>query len=70
MLIKKVVLYMVDLSLVAVLITTCAGACIGLISQIQHSRCSSISCGWGLVSCTRTVPEIEEPSASLEDVNL
>ena len=57
-----------DLSLVAVLITTSASAIIGIISQIQHSRCTSISCLGGLFSCTRNVPNVEEPTAVIEPV--
>ena len=54
-----------DLSLVAVLITTCATAVIGVISQIQHSRCSKISCCGSLVSCNREVPDVIEPTVEL-----
>ena len=61
---------MVELSLVAVLITTCATACVAIISAIQNSRCTTISCGYGLFTCVREVPEVEEASASLEEVNL
>lgn len=54
-----------DLSLVAVLITTCATAVIGIISQIQHSRCSTIKLCGGLVSCNREVPDVIEPTIEL-----
>lgn len=56
---------MAELSLVAVLITTCATAVIGIISQIQHSRCSTIKVCGGLVSCTREVPDVVEPTVEL-----
>lgn len=53
---------MVDLSSVSVLIITCSTAVIGIISQIQHSRCSSLNLFCGLCSCVRKVPdEYEEP---------
>ena len=55
---------MADLSLVAVLITTSASAAIGIISQIQHSRCTQLSfCG--LCSCVRNVPDDVEPAVEL-----
>ncbi len=53
---------MVDLSSVSVLIITCSTAVIGIISQIQHSRCSNLNLCCGLCSCVRKVPdEYEEP---------
>jgi hypothetical protein len=57
-----------DLSLLAVLITTCATAVIGIISQIQHSRCSKIKCCGGLISCTREVPDVVEPEVDLSEI--
>ena len=57
-----------DLSLVAVLITTCATAVIGIISQVQHSRCSRIKCCGGLISCHREVPDVVEPSVDLSEI--
>lgn len=57
-----------ELSLVAVLITTCATAVIGIISQIQHSRCSKIKCCGGLISCMRDVPNDVEPSVDLSEI--
>lgn len=60
---------MVDLSLVAVLITTSASALIGVISQIQHSRCTQINL-CGLFSCTRSVPDVEEPPVELDNLRL
>lgn len=53
---------MVDLSSVSVLIITCSTAVIGIISQIQHSRCSQLNLFCGLCECVRKVPdEYEEP---------
>lgn len=59
---------MVDLSSVSVLIITCSTAVIGIISQIQHSRCTNLSLGFGLCSCTRNVPDFEEPTIELNTV--
>ena len=57
-----------DLSLVAVLITTCATAVIGIISLVQHSRCSRIKCCGGLISCHREVPDVVEPEVDLSEI--
>ena len=54
---------MVDLSSVSVLIITCSTAVIGIISQIQHSRCTQIKLG--CFSCTRNVPDVMEPTVEL-----
>ncbi len=59
---------MTDLSLVAVLITTSASALIGIISTIQHSRCSTIKCFWGLCDCARNVPDVVEPEVELTNI--
>ena len=56
---------MADLSLVAVLITPCASAASGIISQIQHSRCTKLDLFCGLCSCTRHVPDDVEPAVEL-----
>lgn len=61
---------MVDLSLVAVLITTSASALIGVISQIQHSRCTQLSLCGGFFNCVRKVPDVEEPPIELDDLTL
>jgi len=45
------------------------GGIIGIISQIQHSRCISIEC-WG-IKCIRKIPEEEEeekPIINLQDI--
>lgn len=55
-----------DLAGIAVLITTVAGACIGVISQIQHSRCVKLRVCWGMCDCIRSVPDVEEPEAELK----
>jgi hypothetical protein len=55
---------MVDLSSISVVIITCSTAVIGIISQIQHSRCSEISL-CGMVSCVRNVPDHIEPTVEL-----
>ena len=57
---------MAELTAISVLVTTCAAAAIGLISQIQHSRCTTIEFGCGLFRCTRHVPDVEEPTVELE----
>lgn len=59
-----------DLGLIAVLITTTASAIIGLISQIQHSRCTNISCCGGMFSCDRQVPVEPENMVELRENNL
>jgi hypothetical protein len=61
---------MTDLSLVAVLITTAASAAIGIISQIQHSRCTELNLFWGLCACTRKVPDVEEEEVDLNNIEL
>lgn len=59
-----------DLGLIAVLITTSASAVIGMISQIQHSRCTNIRCCGGMFSCDRQVPIEPENMVELENNNL
>ena len=49
-----------DLAAVAVLVTTVSGACIGVISQIQHSRCIKLRLFWGMCDCIRNVPDVQE----------
>lgn len=56
---------MVDLSAVSVLIITCSTAVIGIISQIQHSRCSQLNLFCGMCSCTRNVPDVMEPTVEI-----
>jgi len=58
-----------ELSLVAVLITTCATAIIGIISQIQHSRCTHIKCCGDIVSCDREVDNSIEPTVDLNEIS-
>ena len=57
---------MVELSSVSVLIITCSTAVIGIISQIQHSRCEKLDLFCGLCACTRKVPDFEEPTIELQ----
>lgn len=57
---------MVELSGISVLIITCSTAVIGIISQIQHSRCTKLDVFCGLCSCTRAVPEADEPTVELK----
>lgn len=59
---------MVDLSSVSVLIITCSTAVIGIISQIQHSRCERLDLFCGLCACTRKVPDFEEPTIELNTI--
>ena len=49
---------MVDPVLIPAILSLTFGGIIGIISQIQHSRCSSIKC-WGC-ECIRKVKEDEE----------
>ena len=56
---------MVDFSSLSVLIITCSTAVIGIISQIQHSRCMELSVCFGACSCTRNVPDVQEPTVEL-----
>lgn len=58
-----------DLAGIAVLITTVAGACIGVISQVQHSRCVKLRVCWGMCDCIRSVPDVEEPTVELTPSN-
>lgn len=50
---------MVAFSEISVLILTVGSTIIGVISQIQHSRCSEISLCGSLVNCIREVPPME-----------
>ena len=54
---------------ISVLITTISAGCIGIISQIQHSRCVKLRICFGLCDCVRNVPDVEEPTVSLEKIN-
>ena len=56
---------MVDFSSLSVLIITCSTAVIGIISQIQHSRCSELNLFCGMCSCTRNVPDTMEPTVEI-----
>ena len=49
---------MIDPVLVPAIISLSFSGIIGIISQIQHSRCSSIKC-WGC-ECVRQVPKEEQ----------
>ena len=53
---------MIDPVLVPAIISLSFSGIIGIISQIQHSRCSSIKC-WGC-ECVRQVPEEEQQENS------
>ena len=59
-----------DLAGIAVLITTVAGACIGVISQVQHSRCVKLKVCWGMCDCIRNVPDVEEPTVELDTTGI
>ena len=61
---------MVDLSSVSVLIITCSTAVIGIISQIQHSRCSQLNLFCGLCSCVRKVPDDFEEPVEMNNIEL
>tara|TARA_R110000772_G_scaffold104126_3_gene205439 strand:+ start:2059 stop:2259 length:201 start_codon:yes stop_codon:yes gene_type:complete len=50
---------------IAVLITTISSAFIGIISQIQHSRCVKLKVCWGLCDCIRNVPDVHEPTVEI-----
>ena len=57
-----------ELTGIAVLITTVSSAVIGIISQIQHSRCVKLRVCWGMCDCVRNVPDVEEPPVELESI--
>lgn len=57
-----------ELTGIAVLITTVSSAFIGIISQIQHSRCVKLRICWGLCDCVRNVPDVEEPTVELQEL--
>lgn len=59
---------MIDPVLIPAIMSLSFGGIIGIISQIQHSRCSSIKC-WGC-ECIRRVPEEQEqePITNLTDI--
>lgn len=59
-----------ELGLIAVLITTSASAVIGLISQIQHSRCTSLRVNWWGCECIRAVPVEPEDMVELGNNNI
>lgn len=56
---------MVDYMSLTVLITALSGACIGIISQIQHSRCLKLRVCYGMCECVRKVPDVEEPTITI-----
>ncbi len=58
-----------ELTGIAVLITTVSSAFIGIISQIQHSRCTKLIVCWGMCDCVRNVPDVEEPTVELNNAN-
>lgn len=58
----------VELAGIAVLITTVSSAFVGVISQIQHSRCVKLRVCWGACECVRNVPDVEEPTVELEQL--
>ena len=49
-----------DGATIAVLISASAAAITGLVAQIQHSRCTSVSCC--CVTCERNVPPDATPT--------
>jgi len=55
---------MVDLTAVATLVTIASTALVGLIAQVQKSRCKVINLCCGIVKCTREVPNVD----NLEDI--
>jgi len=57
---------MIDPVLIPAIMSLSFGGIIGIISQIQHSRCSSIRC-WGC-ECVRRVPEEHEPTTNLAEI--
>ena len=57
-----------ELAGISVLITTVSSAFIGIISQIQHSRCVKLRVCWGLCDCVSNVPDVEEPTVELEEL--
>tara|TARA_R110002020_G_scaffold383918_3_gene594569 strand:- start:4770 stop:4988 length:219 start_codon:yes stop_codon:yes gene_type:complete len=54
----------IDPVLIPAIMSLAFSGIIGIISQIQHSRCSEIKC-WGC-SCIRRVPEEEETKKNQE----
>lgn len=52
---------MVDGTTLAVLISASASACVALVSQIQHSRCTKIDLFYGCFKCDRSL----EPEAAV-----
>jgi len=57
-----------ELAGISVLITTVSSAVIGVISQIQHSICVKLRVCFGLCDCVRSVPDVEEPTVELEEL--
>ena len=50
---------------IGALIITCGSVFVSILQQIQNSRCTSISIGCGLFSCSRAVPDIVPPSETV-----
>ena len=48
--------------MVVLLITAASSACVGILSQIQHSKCVHIKFCWGCWTCTRRIPTDDDES--------
>lgn len=57
-----------DGTVIAVLISAAASACIGILSQVQHSRCTKINLCFGCFSCDRTIDrDADAPAPTPEE---
>ena len=54
----------------ATFVSVCCASTAGLIHSIQQSRCTVISCCFGLFSCHRKVPDIEITDENPEDATV
>lgn len=55
--------------MVVLLITAGTSACVGILSQIQHSKCVHIQFCFGCTECTRVLPR-DDDSNSIELKNV
>lgn len=54
-----------DGATIAVLVSAASAGCVSILSQVQHSKCTKISCCFGLGNCERDVRnDSDEPPDS------
>ena len=53
---------------IGALIITCGSVFVSILSQIQNSKCTQITLGCGLFSCSRQVPDVESAVPTIPSV--